>query len=623
MSHSSCNALLVLFCLMGLILPVHLFSQTGSPAEPVRYVGGVTIDPSVHEGRLRWAIGAESIQVMRANRRHGAIDADSGWTYNHAPNLAYWNGKFYLQYLSNPVDEHIAPGQTLITTSSDGRNWKKAKILFPPYQAPPGVKIPQGYNGYMMHQRMGFFVAPNGRLLSLAFYGHAEDPFLEGGIGRVVRELYKDGTMGPIYFIRYESYTSFNESNTSHPFYTRSPDTGFVAACEALLQNKLMMLQWKDEDDGKDPLYAGNRFDDNLSALSYFHRKDGKVVMLWKKSKAAISNDEGASFSMPVKAPTLIMSGGKNWGQRTKDGRFAMCYNPIDNSEYRYPLIVMTSDDGIIFDDMLLAQGEVPPRRFYGRWKDFGPCYTRGIIEGNGNPPGNDMWITYSMNKEDMWVTRIPVPVTYKTNDPVNDNFNALNPGTAIPGWNTYSPQWAPVTIADFPSVQNKSLQLTDEDPYDYARAIRVFKESSAVDVHFKVFPQQNSHGELSIDITDRYGNRPIRITFNDKGEIVVMNGSNPVVISNYQPNAWFDFKVIVNARLYGSFDLFLNHKKVLSEAALTEAVKSVERISFRTGAYRDLPTRNTPNEVPEPPLPGADEKVKKTVYYVDDVTIK
>ena len=607
-------------CMAVILLPAYLFAQTGSAAEPVRYVGGVTIDPSVHEGRLRWAVGAESIQVMRANRQHGGIDGDSGWTYNHAPNVAYWNGEFYLQYLSNPVDEHIAPGQTLLTTSTDGRNWEKPRILFPPYQPPAGVKVPEGYGGYMMHQRMGFFVAPNGRLLTLAFYGHAEDPFLEGGIGRVVREMYKDGTMGSIHFIRYESHAQWNESNTSYPFYTRSTDTGFVAACNALLLNKLMTLQWKDEDDGFDTLYAGNRFDDHLSALSYFHRKDGKVVMLWKKSKAALSEDEGASFSTPVKVPTLIMSGGKNWGQKTEDGRYAMCYNPIDNSEYRYPLIIVTSDDGIIFDDMLLAQGEVPPRRFFGRWKDFGPCYTRGIVEGNGNPPGNDMWITYSMNKEDMWVTRVPVPVTYRVKTPVNDNFNSLIKGGSIPNWNTYSPKWAPIAVADFPDAKNKSIQLTDEDPYDYARAIRVFKETTKADLRFRLYAGQNNHGELSVDITDRYGNRPVRISLTERGEMEVMNGNKPVKIGVYKPGAWYDFRVVINATLNGSFDLFLNGKKVLSRAALAEAVKSVERISFRTGVYRDIPNRTTPNEVPEPPLRGADVKAAKAVYFVDDV---
>jgi hypothetical protein len=51
--------------------------------------------------------------------------------------------------------------------------------------------------------------------------------------------------------------------------------------------------------------------------------------------------------------------------------------------------------------------------------------------------------------------------------------------------------------------------------------------------------------------------------------------------------------------------------------------VKSVERISFRTGAYRDIPNRKTPNEEPGPPLPGADESVEEGLYYLDNLKVK
>ena len=615
------------FCIVLLLVSAQyrdIKAQTGTGEEPVRYVGGVTIDPSVHEGRLRWAMGTESIQVMRANRKHGGVAADSGWTYNHAPNLAYWNGNFYLQYLSNPVDEHIAPGQTLLATSPDGRHWSAPGIIFPPYKAPPGVKIPEGYHGYMMHQRMGFYVAPDGRLLTLAFYGHTEDPFQEGGIGRVVREIYKDGSFGPIYFIKYESHSGWNASNTAYPLYSTSDDKGFVAACNALLNDRLKTLQWRDEDDESDTLYAGNRDGDHLSALSYFHRKDGKVVMLWKQSKAALSADEGKTFSYPVKMPTLLMSGGKNWGQRTEDGRYAMCYNPIESSEYRYPLIIVTGDDGIIFDNMLLVQGEVPPRRFYGRWKDFGPCYMRGIVEGNGNPPGNDMWLTYSMNKEDIWISRIQVPVTFKTEQPVNDNFDHLTPGGRIPDWNIYSPKWAPVSVGAFKGTTNNVLQLSDEDPYDYARAIRVFRETSNADLRFRVYVEQNHSGELSIDVTDRYGNRPVRLTLNSAGMIMMNDGGKEKAVKACTSQKWYDFYITVKATLNGgSYDAWINGEHVITKAPLAEAVQSIERLSFRTGSYRDLPSRTTPNETPAPPLPGADERGEKAVFYIDEVKVK
>jgi hypothetical protein len=595
------------------------FAQTGSVNEPVRYIGGETIDPDVHEGRLRYAIGTESRQTVRTNRTHPEWSDGYGWTYNHASNLCYWNGKFYQQYLSNPVDEHIAPGQTLITTSVDGRNWEKPEVVFPPYKAPAEIKIPEGYTGYMMHQRMGFYVAPDGRLLVLAFYGHTEDPFLEGGIGRVVREAYKDGTYSPIYFIRYSSHTKWNESNTSYPFYTKSDNKGFVDACNALLADNLKTMQWWDEDHGLDGFYS---ITEAGSAFNYYHRKDGKVTGLWKRSLCALS-DDGIHFSKPVKSPTLIMAGGKMWGQATEDGRFAICYNPIELDEYRYPLIVISGDDGIIYDNMLLVQSEVPPRRFMGRWKDFGPCYTRGIVEGNGNPPGNDMWLTYSMNKEDLWVSRVPLPIHYSVKGNVDDNFNDLQTGGAVIDWNIYSPKWSPVEVAEYPSAKNKSLLLKDKDPYDYARAIRVFEETKKAEIEVRIFSKQAKSGILEIDVNDRYGNRPVRIRFDVDGKIKAVDGSKEVVIQSYKPDIWYELKLTIDAHLFGIYTLSVNGTELLKNAEFAEAVKSVERISFRTGPYRDKPNRQTPNEEPAPPLKGADDPVSIAEFYVDDFRVK
>src|SRR5438034_4457526 len=177
-------------------------------------MGGVSIDLNSPEGKLRPAIGVENRQVFRANRTHPELGDGFGWTYNHAPMLAWWNGKFYLEYLSNPTGEHVAPGQTLVITSLDGRAWSKPTVVFPVY------KLPQG-NPAMMHQRMGFYVAPSGRLLVLAFYGQSPNPFKMGGVGRVVREAYKDGTYGPIYFIRYNRHARSEERRVGKECRTR------------------------------------------------------------------------------------------------------------------------------------------------------------------------------------------------------------------------------------------------------------------------------------------------------------------------------------------------------------------------------------------------------------------
>lgn len=118
-------------------------AQTGSIYEPVRYIGGEIANPNVHDGGLRYLVGTENIQLVRANRTHPEEADGFGYTYNHAPNLAYWNHTFYLQYLSGAVNEHEPPAHTLLVTSTDGRNRNKPVQLFPSYELPAGVTIPK------------------------------------------------------------------------------------------------------------------------------------------------------------------------------------------------------------------------------------------------------------------------------------------------------------------------------------------------------------------------------------------------------------------------------------------------------------------------------------------------
>jgi hypothetical protein len=146
----------------------------------------------------------------------------------------------------------------------------------------------------LMHQRMGFYVAANGRLLVLAFYSQQGDPNNgRTGVGRVVREIYANGSLGPIYFIRYNTHNGWNEGNTFYQFYTRSTDQGFKDACNELLANKLVTQQWYEEDRSPDGFYVLEASGDfSCKAPSFWHRNDGKVVGIWKDAYAALSSDE-------------------------------------------------------------------------------------------------------------------------------------------------------------------------------------------------------------------------------------------------------------------------------------------------------------------------------------------
>src|ERR1044072_1736120 len=121
---------------IGLLLAggMHLHAQ-----DTVRYIGSTLSNVDYHHGQLSPAVGVHNIQVVRANREHPEQAEGFGWTYNHAPMLAYWNNTFYLEYLSDKVGESVAPGQTLLLTSKNGKDWSKPAVIFPVYRIPDGT----------------------------------------------------------------------------------------------------------------------------------------------------------------------------------------------------------------------------------------------------------------------------------------------------------------------------------------------------------------------------------------------------------------------------------------------------------------------------------------------------
>jgi hypothetical protein len=584
--------------------------------EVVNYTGTTLSNVDYHHGQLRPAIGVHNIQVLRANREHPEKSDGFGWTYNHAPMLAYWNNTFYLQYLSNPAGEHIPPGQTLLITSKDGRQWSKPSVIFPPYKIPDGVQK-EGRPGVskdlyaVMHQRMGFFVSRKNRLLTLAYYGIAmdakDDPNDGHGIGRVVRELLPDGTYGPIYFIRHNA--SWDQKKSAYPFYTKSKDKGFVEACNELLANPLMMMQWVEEADRDDALIPLKK---PYKAFSYYHLPDGRVVGLWKHALTAISSDGGKSWPKDaVRAPGFVNSNAKIWGQRTHDGRYATVYNP---SEYRWPLAISTSADGLTYTDLLLVQGEITPMRYGGNYKSYGPQYVRGIPEGDGIPPDKNLWVTYSMNKEDLWVSRIPVPVTATVLEQVNDVFTQLPVGKELDQWNIYSPLWASVAVEKVKDG-SKTLTLKDEDPYDYAKAERIIPSSKKVRIEFLVTPVQNDRGTLHIEFQDAKGSPAIRLVFDSTGNLQTKAGSRFKNIIAYKAGEQCEIRVDLNTASR-SYSVQVNGKNEGSYI-LYAPVAVVERIVFRTGEPRHFPNPETPADQAYD-LPGAGETEPLAEFRVE-----
>jgi hypothetical protein len=619
--------------------------------QPIVYIGDVQTDKRFYDGAIRHVVGVHHYQVMRANRSHPPEGGDTGWTYNHQPYLAYWNGRFYLQFLNGQIQEHTPPTRILLSTSVDGREWSDPVVLFPEYELPEirrGNEVLPAGTRSVMHQRMGFYVAPNGKLLASGFYSYCLSPRVSPntgkGLGRVVREIYPDGTFGLVYFIRYNRHAGFDESNTNFPFYKESQDKDFLEACEALLADKLITLQWWEEDRAKDGFYAidPSAVEDPAKklgelttsagagkAFNFYHRLDGAVVGIWKNQWSALSFDNGKSWTYPVRNKTLMTCGAKTWGQQTVDGKYAIVYNHSATRRNRFPLVVMTGEDGHIFKQMYCLQGEVPPKRYQGIHKNPGPQYVRGIIEGNGNPPGDYLWNVYSMNKEDIWISRTRLPIAGTIDGDVAENFDTCISEADLQNWNLYNPRWAPVSVQPDPDQPGKFLELKDEEPYDYALAECPFQVSGRVEVQFRVNIMQVKQGSaLEVEVVNRTGSRPMRLRFDaswlgmDRAQVPHIE---PVRI---QTGKWYLITMKMDCDS-GKYDLAVDGEWIRRNLSFADKVESLERIVFRSGPYRGfVPPAVVEYGAPNPPgldsedLPGGEEKVELSRYWIDDVKI-
>ncbi len=490
------------------------------------------IDVSLPDGGLPPYPGVGSYQVFRASRVMKPDDV--GFTYHHHVDIAIWRGRLCVAWNSCEKDEDLWPSRELFSTSADGIAWEKPRELFP-----MGLSTPL---------RMYFYLARNGVMLAIAGLRRGTDEIDEEGKGAlVVRPIHADHSLGEVFLLQ-----SGHDDPRAARFDTSS-DNAFVAACRELLDNRVYLEQ---QDLGRllgdramvwhrpESWPAGAVPGDNAKwvagkAYSFFKRPDGVRVGISKMGWTTTTRDEGLTWTQPVVPPTLLTDKAKVWSQRTPDGRYALVYNPTKGT--RHPLAIALSDDGgATFRDLRIVHGELPLQRYEGRFRSVGPQYTRGVSEwsDDGSRAGEGaIWAVYSMSKEDIWVSRIPLTA----------DANA---------WNVYRPAWCDA------SANDSLVELTDRDPYDHAAATRNFATAERVAIDFSV----ECTGGCSIDLLSQFGSkRAITLT-------------PPVGISRIKIEADAS-KQLATITLNGKPETL----------GFLEPAANLQRIAFRTGPYRRL----------------------------------
>ena len=143
---------------------------------------------------------------------------------------------------------------------------------------------------------------------------------------------------------------------------------------------------------------------------SWFLRDDGAAVMVFRdqnssfKKLASISFDNGESWTTPVLIDTPD-SRAKQSAGNLPDGTAYMVNNPSGSKE-RFPLAVVLSKDGKVFNQAYLLRGggsDLPNLHFPGTYKRPGYSYPKSVV-------WNDyLYVGYATNKETVEITRVPL----------------------------------------------------------------------------------------------------------------------------------------------------------------------------------------------------------------------
>lgn len=654
-----------------------MFDKTRLP----HYIDSIHPNSDYHHGQIQPARGVKSYQVSRANRHDSNGDDGSHTTYKHAPDLAYFAGAFYVHYLVNPEDEHSGMGQSVLARSTNGRDWDDFQISFPGYLIPEATITDYKGNTHhfdgnayaYMHQRMSFYQSSEtGRMLVSGFYGWSPDKTKVNwdnyGIGRVVRELYPDGQMGEIYFITVNWQAGWSAEQLPYPLYTESSDEGFLLLCKTLLHDRLSTQQWAEENgDQSDLIQIKHPEKGTYQAFTWYHIDEQRVIGLWKHALVAASEDGGQTWSKPERSPSLVMSGQKVWAERTSDGRFAMVYNPTLETQHRYPLCVTRSEDGLAYSDMRLVHGEVPPMRYKGFWKDLGPQYVRGISEGHELPPDQNLWVTYSVNKEDIWVSSIPIPLRDESADAIDEHFDSrfdehidehideyFDSPTSFDQWNIYSPKWAPVechqpvlvtsdssadtsdaaddtvadTSEDVSADVSTFLRLRDFDPYDYARVERMLLPSKRLDLKLRLRLHQVEGSNLQIELLNHSGIVGLRLVFRPDGQIYLRTVTEIAVLP-YEANRDYELHFRVDCELMQyslavNGDLLRDEQGTERQFLFMSALNEISRLSIRSGDARHAESLDyDPEGKPEQALPLASIPAAEAIYDIKSLQVE
>ncbi len=353
----------------------------GGPRVPQVPEGMIDLEDTVALGLPRLP-GAEMILVTRPE----------GQRYVNNVVLTAFRGKFYCMWQQSARDEDTPDSFVALSVSGDGRRWSEPVTLALPVDstfASPGGWIQRGDS---LCAVLNYIGDPTRKLGGTAWYVATEDgenwtarrPLLMADGASMDGILEQDPLL--LEGGRTVGAAHFRPGYQVCPVYTDDP-SGLRGWTQA-------------------PMPAG---EGSPLEPSQYVAPDGRLVMFFRDQDSsfrklyAVSEDGGVSWSAPG-LTDIPDSRSKQCAGTLPDGRTFWAGNPT-GSKSRRILTAAFSEDGYRFDKayVLASADDLPRQRFAGRYKTLGYSYPKAFVQPDGT-----LWISFSVNKEDAALIRIP-----------------------------------------------------------------------------------------------------------------------------------------------------------------------------------------------------------------------
>ncbi|MGN0221600.1 MAG: exo-alpha-sialidase [Prevotella sp.] len=405
--------LMALLLLFFNVAPANATNISQPDEEPAFSVTGSLFDATKKETMgLSYAPQSETYTIWAAGSEAG--------NDNHYANgvvLTSFKGKMYCMWQTSLKDEDSQDTYVAYATSDDnGVTWSKSMTLCP--------SIDNGYcssGGWLSTpDRLIAFI--NVRTTSIANSG-GYTQYMESTDGK---------TWSAPADVKMSDETSLNGIFEQDPHVLSN---GRIIGAAHFQPGLKLCPIYTDDPTGRTGWKKGNfTYTDNGTQSvelepSFFLQEDGKLVMIMRDQKgsyltlASTSTDQGVTWTKAVKT-NMPDSRAKQCAGNIPDGTAFMVNNPgrVTNSSgttWRVPLAITTSADGKEFThSYLLRSGmddDYPARRYEGKAKTLGYSYPKALISGDY------LYVSYSTNKDDAQLTRIPIKNLSLNSTDVND----------------------------------------------------------------------------------------------------------------------------------------------------------------------------------------------------------